>query len=138
MDALYQEQILALAKAARAQPPVANPDHKASVSNPTCGDRVDIALTMDGAHISSAGATVRGCALCEAGTGLLLALIPHKTVSELEIARNAFADWLAGEDQAPIESEMQKFMPVRTIRNRHKCVLLSFEAALAALSDDNP
>lgn len=134
MDALYQEQILAFARAARAQPPVATPDHQATISNPTCGDRVEISFVMDGTRITSAGAAVRGCALCEAGTGLLLALAPQKTATDITAARDSFADWLAGDEAAPIDSRMQKFMPVRDIRNRHKCVLLSFEAAIEALA----
>ena len=134
MDALYQEQILALAKAVRLQVPLPQPDKTATHSNPLCGDRVDISLTLDHTIITDIGASVRGCALCEAGTGLLMAIAPRISTTDLAVLTDAFALWLAGDDAAPIHKEMQKFMPVRGIRNRHKCVLLSFEAARAAIA----
>ena len=42
MDQLYQERILAFARATRGMEPLDDHTHEASVSNPTCGDRVDI------------------------------------------------------------------------------------------------
>ena len=130
---MYQEQILAFAKAARSQGPVARPDHSATVSNPTCGDRVEITFTVKQDKITSAGAAIRGCALCEAGAGLLLGTVIDSPRDDLPQMRDSFAAWLAGDDTAPIHEEMKKFMPVRTIRNRHKCVLLAFEAAAEAV-----
>jgi NifU-like protein involved in Fe-S cluster formation len=46
----------------------------------------------------------------------------------------AFAAWLADETATPPNSEMQDFTPVRQIKNRHKCVLLTFEAAAASIN----
>ena len=76
---------------------------------------------------------MRGCALCEAGAGLVIAQfegIKQETARQMTAQ---FATWISKEqDQAPNE-EMAKFTPVRDIRNRHKCVLLAFDAAMQAL-----
>ena len=71
--ALYQKQILALAREARASKRLDEPMHTASARNPTCGDRVTVDLnTDDDGRISAMGAKVEGCALCEAATGACL------------------------------------------------------------------
>ena len=151
MDALYQEKILNWAKASRAQTPLSGAFVTATISNPTCGDRVEVRLHLDVDHvITDASASVRGCALCEAGAGLFTSLAPGMTATALVALQAGFAAWLAIDDgsdngsdnnsknSSQIEPEMQDFTPVRAIRNRHKCVLLAFEAGTAALTPDDP
>lgn len=136
MDALYQEKILAFAKATRQQRPLPSPTHEALVSNPTCGDQVDLKLQIDGDAVHDASAEVRGCALCEAGAGLFLYISQTVNVSQLEVMRSALALWLAGDDTADIPEEMRVFEPVRAIKNRHKCVTLAFDASVKAVTED--
>jgi nitrogen fixation protein NifU and related proteins len=94
---------------------------------------VDISFALKDDAINNIGINVRGCALCEAGAGLVVAQFEGM---KQDIARQMtaqFARWIGKEqDQAPNE-DMAKFMPVRDIRNRRKCVLLAFHAAMQAL-----
>lgn len=137
MDQLYQDRILELARAARAAATIDMPTHQASVSNPTCGDRADVALVINQKIIAHAGVAVRGCALCEAGAGLLIDLVATRSQDDVARMRDALAAWLAGDDSADIDEEMNAFAPVRAIKNRHKCVTLAFDAAAkAAASQD--
>jgi len=135
MDALYQEKILAYAKASRKNVPPADANYTAAISNPTCGDRVELSLSVNGDGIvEAAGAIVRGCALCEAGAGLFESLIPGTHTAQIPDMNAAFAAWLADDKAVPPKHiQMQDFTPVRQIKNRHKCVLLTFEAAVASL-----
>ena len=140
MDALYQQQILALARNIRDSALVAQPTHAAMVSNPTCGDRVNMTLRAhynkkDKLVIIAAGAEVRGCALCEAGAGLFLNIANELTSAEAVTLRSAFTAWLAGDDNAAIHTRMGMFQPVRSIKGRHKCVTLAFDAAVKALQE---
>ena len=64
MEQLYQERILALARAVRGAAQIEGPTHHASLSNPTCGDRVDVSLLVSNGVIDAASTHVRGCALC--------------------------------------------------------------------------
>ena len=137
MEQLYQERILALAKAIRSVVEIESPTHRASVSNPTCGDRVDVSLLVSDGVVDAASTHVRGCALCEAGAGLLVSLAPGLAAADIETQRDLLKAWLAGEDRDDLPAGMQDFQPVRAIRNRHKCVSLAYDACVAALREGN-
>ena len=136
MDQLYQNRILALAKAVRKAPELGNATHSATVSNPICGDRVEIKLHVASGGITAASTHVRGCALCEAGAGLLLEVAPGLSTDALTSIGDDLTAWLAGTGTGDIPDAMNAFAPVRAIRNRHKCVTLAFEAARTALADE--
>ena len=133
MDALYQKQILELAKQSRTRELDINAPLQASCDNTTCGDRVDISFALKDGAINNIGIKVRGCALCEAGAGLVLAQFEGMKQDTARQVTEQFTRWIGKEqDQVP-NDDMAKFLPVRDIRNRHKCVLLAFQAAMQAL-----
>ena len=133
MDALYQKQILELAKQSRTRELDINAPLQASCDNTTCGDRVDISFALKDGAINNIGIKVRGCALCEAGAGLVLAQFEGMKQDTARQVTEQFTRWIGKEqDQVP-NDDMAKFMPVRDIRNRRKCVLLAFQAAMQAL-----
>mgnify|MGYP003299988297 CR=1 FL=1 len=133
MDELYQKKILELAKQSRTRDLDINAPLQASCDNPTCRDLVDISFELKDDAINNIGIKVRGCALCEAGAGLVVAQFEGMKQNTARQIAAQFATWIGKEqDQAPNE-EMATFMPVRDIRNRHKCVLLAFDAAMRAL-----
>ena len=72
MDTLYQKQILQLAQRSRTKNRDSNAPFQASYDNPMCGDRVHVSFSLKGDLIHNLGLEVRGCALCEAGAGLML------------------------------------------------------------------
>jgi nitrogen fixation NifU-like protein len=133
MEALYQKQILNYAHKSRASVAVDQPTHSATLDNTTCGDRVDVTLKMAAGHIEKIGMTVRGCALCEAGAGLALACLQGRNETEIEDLTEGFAAWIDGTSDQPPLPDMQHFTPLRDIRNRHKCVLLAFQATVRAM-----
>ena len=136
MDALYQEKILAFARSSRESEVVPDADATATVSNPVCGDRVEVRLKLDENNIVTAASTdVRGCALCEAGAGLFVNMAPGLESASLSGLHANFSGWLAGNDEIDVSPPLHDFHPVRNIRNRHKCVLLAFEAAKRAVND---
>ena len=133
MEALYQKQILDYAHKSRASVPINQPTHSATLDNPTCGDRVDVTLEMASGHIEKISIMVRGCALCEAGAGLALVCLPGRNETEIQVLAKEFAAWMDGKTDQPPFSDMLHFTPVRDIRNRHKCVLLAFQATVLAV-----
>ena len=52
MDAVYQDKILAYAKACRNRRPLGRHTHSARLANPVCGDRVDVELVLSAAGLS--------------------------------------------------------------------------------------
>jgi len=137
MEQIYQDLILAFARAARDVAPLDGATHQASISNPTCGDRVEISLIVEDGYVRATSAAVRGCALCEAGAGLLMHGAHDLPLHDLSSMRDGLAAWLAGDDDAGISDDMAVFAPVRDIRNRHKCVTLAFDAAVKAVSEED-
>ena len=133
MDTLYQKRILDYAHKSRVSVAVDKPTHSATLDNSTCGDRVDVTLEMAAGHIEKIGIKVRGCALCEAGAGLALACLPGHNETEIQDLTEGFTAWIDGKSDQPPLPNMQHFTPVRGIRNRHKCVLLAFQATVRAV-----
>ena len=134
MDALYQQQILQLAKQSRSSNLDSNAPLQASYDNPTCGDRVHVSFSLKDGLVHNLGLEVRGCALCEAGAGLMLKHFEGAKVQDVEQFTADFSDWIEKrKDKAPNENA-KKFMPVRDIHNRHKCVLIAFRAVIKALN----
>lgn len=134
MDTLYQDRILALAQIARSSPALPHSDLIATINNPLCGDRVTLSVFLDGDLISATHVEVKGCALCEAGAGLLHKIAPGATRSAVKDYGTSLGDWLKDplHDTPPDGSEA--LSPVRPIKNRHKCVLLAFDAISALKS----
>ena len=133
MEALYQKQILALAKQSRDSIYNSQAAYNASCDNPVCGDRVDLSFAIADGKLHKLGVKVRGCALCEAGAGLAIASLDGMPATQLPQVTADFEKWLGqGLDDPPIDA-MNQFLPVRDIRNRHKCVLLAFHTAMTAL-----
>ena len=134
MDALYQKQILSLAHSARASTLDFTPSHTASCNNPVCGDRVTVSIAIEADRISDIDVDVKGCALCEAGAGLLLDSVRNEHMDKgTALGTNLRAFLKAGnEDRHQPDDEMDEkvrmFAPVKSINNRHKCVLLAFDA----------
>jgi len=137
MDQIYQDRILAFARAARDAAPLETATHTATVSNPTCGDRVEIRLKLEHDSVRAASAAVRGCALCEAGAGLLMQSAAGRSPAEISDLRDRLVKWLGGDDTVDIDDDIASFAPVRAIRNRHKCVSLAFDASVKAFSQDD-
>ena len=140
MDALYQKQILSLAHSARASTLDFTPAYIASCNNPVCGDRVTVSITIKADRISDINVDVKGCALCEAGAGLLLETARHEHFEKITaVGTNLRAFLDAGNEREnqsgnKTDTQIQVFAPVKPISNRHKCVTLAFDAFDEAVS----
>ena len=132
MDELYQSQILALARVARDSEEIAHPTHHAVVRNPTCGDEISLHLRLTANHIEAFHVAVTGCALCEAGAGLLAQQAQAASLSEIEELGGKLEAFLAIKDAGVSHDETDEALlpltAVRAVKNRHKCVTLAFKA----------
>ena len=128
MQELYQERILELARSSKHSKPIDNPTHRAEKNNPICGDKVIINATIKDNMVYDAHLIVRGCALCEAGAGIWKETAVGKEVNELNLLRDELGNFLKN-NEILSNKEFECFEPVKKIRNRIDCVMLSFEAA---------
>jgi nitrogen fixation NifU-like protein len=136
-DSLYQDAIMAHAKAAHGAGRLEQPDGTATVDNPLCGDRVtmDVALDDQG-RIARLGHKVRGCVLCSAVASVLGDHADGLTAEELHRVGTAFEAMIREGEPVPEEwPDLSAFEPVRAAKSRHECVLLPFEALEQAVKD---
>ena len=125
---IYRGQILELAKSARLSEPLAKPTHSAEKNNPICGDKVTIDIVIENEIVSDVHLFVRGCALCEAGAGMLGETAIGKNLNDLKKLTNKMDNYLNNNEPAP-DNNYLCFEPVKKIKNRITCVLLAFQAA---------
>ena len=137
MQELYQERILELARSLKHAKPIDNPTHRAEKNNPICGDKVIINATIKDNIVYDTHLIVRGCALCEAGAGIWKETAIGREINELNLLRDELGNFLKN-NKGLSNQELACFEPVKKIRNRIDCVMLSFEAAtdLNAINSD--
>lgn len=138
MDELYQAQILSLAREVRDCAEIAHPTHTAQIKNPTCGDEVIVSLAVQSGIIEQIHIEVSGCALCEAGAGLLHQKAKGLSCGSIAKMADELETFLASEvsvsdHNGPAPSYLVPFTPIKAVKNRHKCVTLAFKAYQKAI-----
>ncbi len=133
-DELYQEKIVALAKAKTGAGKLAAPTKTARRDNPLCGDRViiDVALDASG-KITEIAHQVRGCLLCQASASALSAVAVGKDAGGVADIRKD-AERALGREEGAAHEPYAAFAPVAAHKSRQDCVLLPLEALKDALS----
>lgn len=136
-DALYQDAILAHAKASHGAGRLEDADGTATVDNPLCGDRVTMDVTLDDAgNIARLGHKVRGCVLCNAVSSVLADHAAGLSPEDLHAVGEVFEAMIRGGGPVPEGwPDLSAFEPVREAKSRHECVLLPFEALEQAVED---
>ena len=129
-DELYQEAIMAHARAPHHAGALADADARATVDNPLCGARVTVELKLDGGKVAAIGHTVRGCALCQAAASMMADGALGRDRAAVQAARDTVRAMLRDGAEPPGGgwSAFAAFVPARAARSRHDCVLLPFQA----------
>jgi len=131
-DELYQERIVALARAKTGAGKLANPTRSARRDNPLCGDRVTIDVRLDGGKIAEIAHQVRGCLLCQASASALASIAVGKDKAGIAAARHD-AERAVGKAEGTPGEPFAAFAPVKAHKSRQECVLLPFEALAEAM-----
>ncbi|BCA57751.1 iron-sulfur cluster assembly scaffold protein [Sphingomonas sp. HMP6] len=130
---LYNTEILRLAATIPHQTRLPEPMATAEKRSPICGSRVtvDVNINADG-RIAEIGMLVRACALGQASSSLLGAVVIGKTPDEVAAARDQLAAWLGGGGPLPDWPGFALFTPALPHSARHASIRLAFEAAAEA------
>ena len=134
---LYSGRILELAANIPHLGRLPAPDGSAKKRSPLCGSTVTVDLTLDGDRIASFGQDVKACALGQASASITGRAIIGRTRDEVAQARAELEAMLkrgALPPTAPFEG-LEVLLPARDYANRHASILLSLDAALAALDE---
>lgn len=132
-DQLYQDRIVALAKAKTGAGKLAPPARSARRDNPLCGDRVTIDVRLGGdGRISEIAHQVRGCLLCQASASALASVAVGRDKAGIAALRHD-AERAIGREPGAAAEPFAAFAPVKSHKSRQDCVLLPFEALGEAL-----
>jgi nitrogen fixation NifU-like protein len=131
---LYDEAIKALARAAHGAGSLSAPDALVRLDNPYCGDRIDLALTLNGSRIGAVAHDTRGCLLCCASASLIGLRAPGADIRQVEHAIAALDALLAGRELPAVTwNELEIFAAVRDYPARYGCVALPMQALRKAV-----
>ena len=136
---IYQEKILKLAAENKKSFAIDHYNCSFNMKNPMCGDEVQIRVDLINKKINNISAIVRGCALCEASAGLVVQLFKNNSVPHNDFMKE-FLFWLNNNGQeinSSLPKELEIFLPIKEISNRHTCITMPFEATIKSLKSTN-
>ena len=139
LKSIYQEVILDHNRKPRNYGTLDNANHHAVGHNPLCGDRIDLALHVEGEHIDRIAFHGESCAICKASASMMTATVKGKSRSEAETLITEFREMVVGNlDLAGPHhlGRLAVFAGVRDLPTRVKCAILPWHTLQAALNSD--
>ena len=136
---IYQEKILKLAAENKKSFAIDHYNCSFNMKNSLCGDEVQVRVDLINKKINNISAIVRGCALCEASAGLVVQLFKNNSVPHNDFMKE-FLFWLNNNGQeinSSLPKELEIFLPIKEISNRHTCITMPFEATIKSLKSTN-
>ena len=136
-EAIYQRELLRLARAAIGAGRLEAPGGSSTLENPLCGDRVTVDVRLREGRIVAVAHRVRGCVLCEAAASIIGRAAEGATPGDVRDVRVGLAAMLRAGGSPPGGdwAELEVFTPVRAVPSRHACALLPFDALAAAIAE---
>jgi nitrogen fixation protein NifU and related proteins len=138
---LYQEVILDHSRKPRnfGEPKGAN--RRAQGTNPLCGDRATVFLSLDGNVVKDAGFIGSGCSISTASASMMTDAIKGKTKDEVEALFDRFRELITkdpgGRSGNGVElGKLAVFSGVGEFPARVKCATLAWHALHAALKGE--
>jgi nitrogen fixation protein NifU and related proteins len=135
--ALYQEVILDHNRKPRNYGALPNASHHAEGHNPLCGDRIDVALNLEGDRIAAIGFEGESCAICKASASMMTVAVKGKSRVESETMIREFREMATGKstpDGLAHIGRLSVFAGVRDLPTRVKCAILPWHTLSAALN----
>ena len=135
--ALYQEVILDHNRKPRNYGALAGASHHAEGHNPLCGDRIDVALRLDGDRIDAIAFEGESCAICKASASMMTVAVKGKPRAEAETLIREFREMATGKIGAGglvHIGRLSVFAGVRDLPTRVKCAILPWHTLSAALN----
>lgn len=131
---LYTLDVLRLAGSLPEPRKLERVDGSASERSPTCGSLVATEVELNDGRIEALSQTVSACAFGQASAALVAQQAPGRSTSEVQIALDQLAAWLAGDrDDPPAWPGYEALAPARSRTGRHGAILLPLRALAAAI-----
>ena len=135
LDALYRDIILDHYRSPRGVESIEDVSVAARGSNPSCGDELEMALTIKDGKIVNTQVKTSGCAISVASSSMLVETIQGMTLDQAVGFGDTIRKMMRGEE--PDESielgELDSLKGVRKFPVRVKCAMLAWVALLDAI-----
>lgn len=136
MTAIYQDLILAHAKAPRHFGPFAAATARRTGTSPLCGDEVELALALSSGGALTGAFTSKGCALCRASASLMMAHVIDVPPASAQSLADSFRAGFAAATPLPApRPELEALYELKPFATRRRCVLLPWETLAETLED---
>lgn len=136
LTALYQELILDHYRRPRNRGALEGATHTVTLTNPLCGDEIDLQLRVDGDLIKEARFVGRGCSISQASASMMTQLVTDRSIAQaLALAGRASAMMQGDEGAARDKTlgELRALAGVAKFPVRIKCALLPWNALTDAV-----
>lgn len=135
LNEVYNRRILELAADIPRLGRLASPDASATAHSKLCGSTVTIDLVLKDGVVADFAHEVRACALGQASSSVMGALVVGSTPAELREVREAMRKMLKENGPPPGGrwAELAVLEPVRDYKARHASTLLTFDAVVDAV-----
>ena len=136
LSALYQELILDHYRRPRNKGTLEGATHVVSLSNPLCGDEIDLQLRVDGAVIRDVRFIGRGCSISQASASMMTHLLKDKSISEAVMLAKRMSAMMQGDEAAARDKslgDLRALAGVSKFPVRIKCALLPWNALTDAV-----
>ncbi|HET6761449.1 MAG TPA: SUF system NifU family Fe-S cluster assembly protein [Gemmatimonadaceae bacterium] len=136
--ALYQELILDHYRRPRNKGTLENPDAKAEMKNPLCGDEIELQVAFAGNSVRDLKFSGRGCSISQASASMMTQLVKGKGAEEIAALRTRFRDMMLGDPSAAADEKLGSLRSLSGVARfpaRVKCALLAWNALENALAE---
>jgi len=133
LNDLYQEVILDHNRRPRNYGPLPDATHTAKGHNPLCGDKLTLALKIEGDRITGVAFEGSGCAISKASASILTESLKGKTKAEVKSLFDKVHDIVLTGNMDGDVGKLAALAGVHKFPARVKCAILPWHAALAAV-----
>lgn len=126
---LYQEIVMDHYSDPRNFGKLEEADYHVHVNNPSCGDEIDLEVTVENGKIEQVKFHGQGCVLSQASASMMTEMIKGKNLAEIEDIADNFRCFITGKGEVTIDlQDLEIFEGVKQFPLRVKCACLSWSA----------
>ncbi len=131
LEELFQEVILDHYRRPRNKGALEPHTHRVGLTNPSCGDELELDLRLEGDVIADIRFSGRGCSISQASASMMTQLVKGKTLAEARALAVRFDEMMHGSSEAARDQalgEARSLAGVARFPVRVKCAELGWSA----------
>lgn len=139
LDTLYRQVIMDHYKNPRNRGKLDDQSVTIDMNNPTCGDRIELSLSLEDGKVKDAKFEGEGCSISMSSASMMTQAIKGKTLDEVLQMSEIFSNMMLGKDVGEIDidlGDIEALQGVSKFPARIKCATLAWKAAEKAVESE--